>query len=386
MNPLKRLFEKVRKAVRNLSGYTEIGGYRARFRSFGDDLTESELIRACIRPIADQTAKARPNCTNKKIERMLELSPNPFMNGKDFLYKIRTMYELKNTAFIIIMRDGNEITGFYPMPYNSFEGLRDDAGNLFIKFYTYSGEYIFLWDDIIVVRKDYNERDIAGDDNAVILNTLDLISTSYQGISNAVESTANLRGILKMTKAMIDPEDLKEQRDEFIENYMSTANAGGVAVLDSSMEFTPVNMNPSVTNWETMKEFRENVYRFYGVSDKLLMSTASAEELQSFYELKIEPFLLALSLEMTRKIFTPREIGFGNNLIYTSNTIQLLSMSDKLNLREFVDRGAMTPNEWREAIGLGPIAGGDEPIRRLDTAPVDKVAESIESEDNEDEE
>lgn len=99
--------------------------------------------------------------------------------------------------------------------------------------------------------------------------------------------------------------------------------------------------------------------------------------MQTFYELKIEPFLLALSIEMSGKAFTERELAFGNRIIFTSNTIQLLSMSDKLNLREYVDRGAMTPNEWRDAIGLPPIAGGDEPIRRLDTAPVDQVAQSI---------
>ena len=35
-----------------------------------------------------------------------------------------------------------------------------------------------------------------------------------------------------------------------------------------------------------------------------------------------------------------------------------------------VDRGAMTPNEWRETMNLAPIEGGDQPIRRLDTQVV----------------
>jgi hypothetical protein len=45
-----------------------------------------------------------------------------------------------------------------------------------------------------------------------------------------------------------------------------------------------------------------------------------------------------------------------------------MSMQEKMNLVQMVDRGAMTPNEWREALNLAPIEGGDEPIRRLDTA------------------
>jgi hypothetical protein len=45
-------------------------------------------------------------------------------------------------------------------------------------------------------------------------------------------------------------------------------------------------------------------------------------------------------------------------------------MATKLNLVQMVDRGALTPNEWREVMNLPPIAGGDEAIRRLDTAVV----------------
>ena len=45
-------------------------------------------------------------------------------------------------------------------------------------------------------------------------------------------------------------------------------------------------------------------------------------------------------------------------------------MSTKMNLVQMVDRGALTPNEWRSILSLGPIEGGDKPVRRLDTALV----------------
>ncbi len=44
----------------------------------------------------------------------------------------------------------------------------------------------------------------------------------------------------------------------------------------------------------------------------------------------------------------------------------------KLNLLQMVDRGALTPNEWRRAFNLAPVDGGDKPIRRLDTQPVNQ--------------
>ena len=45
---------------------------------------------------------------------------------------------------------------------------------------------------------------------------------------------------------------------------------------------------------------------------------------------------------------------------------------DLEHLLQLVDRGALTPNEWRRAFNLAPVDGGDKPIRRLDTQPVDR--------------
>ena len=49
------------------------------------------------------------------------------------------------------------------------------------------------------------------------------------------------------------------------------------------------------------------------------------------------------------------------------------SFSTKMQLQQMVDRGALTPNEWREVFNLAPVDGGDQPIRRLDTAVVNQI-------------
>jgi len=47
-------------------------------------------------------------------------------------------------------------------------------------------------------------------------------------------------------------------------------------------------------------------------------------------------------------------------------------MATKLALKDMVDRGAMSPNEWRSTFNLAPAPGGDVYIRRLDTAAIDE--------------
>ena len=45
-------------------------------------------------------------------------------------------------------------------------------------------------------------------------------------------------------------------------------------------------------------------------------------------------------------------------------------MTEKLNLKQYIDIGAITINEWRKMMNMAPTSWGDEPIRRLDTATI----------------
>ena len=213
------------------------------------------------------------------------------------------------------------------------------------------------------------------------MTTLELLNTANEGIANAIKSTANLRGILKSTKAMLDPKDIKKMKDDFVKDYLNTANEGGIASLDASQEFTPITMNPTVANYMHIKEFRENVYRYFGINDYIIMSNYKEEQLEAFYEARIEPFLVALSLELTKKVFTDKELGFNNYIMFEANRLDFASTKTKLDMVALVDSGALTPNEWRGIFNLSPVKGGDKPIRRLDTAQVDESNESEEEDE-----
>ena len=78
---------------------------------------------------------------------------------------------------------------------------------------------------------------------------------------------------------------------------------------------------------------------------------------------------MQLSQQFTRKLFSRRERGTGNKIIFEASNLAFASMNTKLNLVQFVDRGIMTPNEVRAIMNMAPAPGGDEYIRRLDTRP-----------------
>ena len=182
---------------------------------------------------------------------------------------------------------------------------------------------------------------------------------------------------------MLSPEDIKKQKDLFVSEYLNLENSGGIASLDATQDFTPITMSPTITNAATLKEYREDIYRYFGVSEAIVTSNFTEAEYEAFFISRIEPFLIALGQELTRKVLTERMLGFNNEIIYEANRLRSASLQTKLRFIDLVDRGIMNPNEVRAAFNLAPIEGGDEFIRRLDTAPTGQVtSEKVEVEEN----
>lgn len=381
---LSKMFGGVKRLIKT-GTWREIGIYNAAFTSFGSDLYASEIVRSCIRAIAEHTSKANVKVIrkvegqtapgDKRLEKLIQYRPNMYMNGKDFLYKVRTRLEIDNTAFIFIQRDEyGKCIGLYPMPKAQVEAVEDIKGDLYVQFQFENMNITTVpWEDLAVLRKDYNKSDVLGDTNTAILTSLELLNTANEGLGNAIRSTANLRGILKSTKAMLDPDDVKKEKDKFVKDYLSLSNEGGIAALDATYDFNPIKMEPQIANYKHVEELRLNIYRYFGVNDDVLMAKTHGPSWQAFYESTIEGFLIALSLELTNKVFTTREQGFGNEIIFESNRLQYADIEHKLAMVALVDRGAMTPNQWREIFNMAPIEGGDVPIRRLDTAPTNTM-------------
>lgn len=357
---IKAVFGGIKQRV--VGYWREIGGYTATFSPYAGNLYANETCRACIRKLAEETSKAnvRVKGNDKRLESLLNVRPNLYMSGKDFLYKCRTLYEIHNTVFIYINRDETgKAIGLYPIP-DCFAESVEQNGELFIRFQLPIGQtLVAAWSDLAVLRKDYNSSDIFGDANTAISTSLDLLSTTNQGMANAIKSTSNLRGLLKSTIAKLSDDDVKKAKDRFVSDYMGIDNTSGVAMLDASQTFTPITMTPIVANYKSVEELRNNIYRYFGMSEDAIMNKLTGDAAEAFYEGAIEPFLIALSLELTYKIYTDRQRGFGNEITYEANRLQFMTTSAKLALVQMMDRESLMINEWRQVLNLAPLPDGD---------------------------
>ena len=385
------LYSRIKKRIQNKSPtetrFQLVSEYGSGFYAWDGNIYKSDIVRAAIRPKvraigklgAKHIRETQRADGSKKIDvnpepyiRFLLEEPNPLMSGQKLLEKLATQLALNNNAFALIIRDANGFPAeIYPIPAVSAQAVYDDHKNLWLKFWVRNGKtFTFPYSDIIHLRDDYNEHDIFGTPKTETLAPLmEIVTTIDQGIVKAVKNSNVIRWLLKFTASM-RPEDLKNQAKEFAKSFNDVSGDDlGVAAVDSKAEAKQIEPKDFVPNAAQMDRTTRRIYSTLNTNEKIVQSNYTEDEWNSFFEAEIEPAAMDLQNEYTRKIFSRRERGCGNKIVFEAINLQCASISTKLNLVQMVDRGALVPNEWRAVFNLAPVPGGDEPIRRLDTRP-----------------
>jgi len=356
-----------------------LNNYMSQFYNFGRDIFADENVRACIDTIARNVAKTKATAigaNNNKLNYLLSIRPNQCMSAYDMFYKTITQLYINNNSFILIQKDNNDvITGFYPVNSSSVDFL-ESMGYIFVQFTFHNGKKVTVsYDDIVHLRRFFNRNDMYGDSNDAILNTLSLSSTVNQGLANAITTSHNLKGILKYTGSL-KPEDLKKQKDMFVADFANINNAGGIAALDSKVEYQQLKVEPVTAEHEQMTIVEEKIYKYFGLNKKIIMGDFDEDVFNSFYESIIEPLLIQLSSEFTHKCFTERERGFGNRIEFSGNRLNYASNSTKVAMiKELLPYSVFTINEARQLFNLESVEGGDIRIQTLNVVNADKANE-----------
>lgn len=377
------LFNRKQKNVSTDAVYKMITDTGNGFYSWNGKLYHSDIIRSCIKPRTKALGKLvakhiRETVTNdgKRIEvnpipyiRMMLEEPNEYMTFQMMIEKVSNQLALNNNAFILILRDKFENpVGLYPIMCVSVEAKYYE-NVLHLKFVMQNGKiFTFPYADVIHLRDDFASNELFGDDPTEALKpVMNVVTTSDQGLINAIKNGAMIKWLLKFTSSL-RPEDLKKNAQEFADNFleMSTSTTG-VAAVDSKAEVEQVKPNDYVPNAAQTDRSTKRIYDFFGTNEKIINSTYSEDEWVAYYESVVEPIAIQMSNEFSRKIFTRKERAFGNHIMFESSNLTYASMATKLQLVQYVDRGIMTPNEVRYYHNLPPIDGGDVALLRKDT-------------------
>ncbi|MFA5527664.1 MAG: phage portal protein [Peptostreptococcales bacterium] len=385
------LFDRFKNKTVTLIKYKLMTDEGSGFYSWGGNLYQSDIVRAAIRPKARAMGKLvgkhiretiKPDGTKElKINpepyiRFLLEEPNPYMTGQMLQEKMAVQLELNNNAFAYINRDENEMPiEIYPITATYVRAIQDKKGETYLEFtLRQNGKAVtFSYTDIIHLRKDFNNNEIFGDSPAKSLTPLmEIINTTDQGIVKAIKNSNIIKWLLKFTQTL-RPEDIKKATKRFIDDYMNVeSDTVGAAATDAKADIIQVEPKDYVPNASQMDKTVQRILSFFNTNIKIIQGSYTEDEWISYYEGSIEPDVVQNSGEYTRKLFSRRERGFGNKIIFESSNLTFASMNTKLGLVALVDRAILNPNEVREILNLAPREGGNEYIRRLDTRPADE--------------
>lgn len=352
-------------------------------------LYDSDIVRSCIRPKVKAAGKLvakhiRQDTKGLTINpdaniRFILSEPNPFMTGQMFQEKVATQLCLNNNAFILVIRDENgKPMQLYPIPCVMCETVYIND-ELHLKFQYRNGKNnIFRYDQIIHLRQDFNENDIFGESPAKALSSMmEVIGTIDQGIIKAIKNSSIVRWLLTFTGSM-RREDIKQNVKDFVDNYLNIeSDTFGAAGVDAKAKAERIEPKDYVPNAAQTEKTIQRIYSFFNTNEKIVQSKWNEDEWNAYYEAEIEPLAIQLGEVYTVRLFSRKERGHGNKIVFTASNLQCASLNTKLAFVAMVDRGAMTPNEWRETMNMAPIADGDKPIRRLDTQVVDMIQNTL---------
>ena len=364
------LKDRPKKNVQNLTDFKMFNGYTPQFTSWGGDIYESELIRAAINARATHISKLKfdiEGSARPALQSKLSKAPNQFQTWSQFLYRLSTILDIHNTAFIVPVYDryGEPSGIFCPLPQKT--EIKQYGDKQFLV-------YEFSWQEKAAIELEYcgiltkyqYKSDFFGENNHALFPTMDLIHIQNQGIEEGVKSAATYRFYAQVNN-FSKVNDLAEERKRFSEeNFSRDAEGGGILLFPNTYtNINQVKSTPFTVPADEMKLIEKNVYQYFMVNEDVLQNKTFGDSWSAFYEGAIEPFAIQFSEVMTKMLFTLREQGSGNQVLLLANRLMYMSDKDKLNVSsQLLDRGIMSINDVREIWNLPPVEGGDVRIIR----------------------
>ena len=356
---------KSKEAVKNGAMFYELANYRPVFTDWKGEIYESELIRAAIDARARHISKLKVELrgtAQPSLQSKMKSGPNQWQTWSQFLYRTSTILDIHNTAFIVPVFDaGMVITGYYPVLPKKCEVV-EFKNELWLRYkFSHGATAAVELRKCSMLTKFQYKDDFFGENNDSLDEKLKLIDIQNQGIEEGVKNAASYRFMAQVnnfTKA----DDLKNERVRFSqENLTKDAEAGGLLLFPNTYQNIQQIKNGNIeVDPDQQKLINDNVYKYFGVNEKIMRNEATSADLDAFFNGAIEPFAIQFSESLTKAIFSERERANGSYLTANANRLQYMTTSEKVAMaQQMLDRGVMSINEARELFNYEPVEGGD---------------------------
>lgn len=195
--------------------------------------------------------------------------------------------------------------------------------------------------------------------------TVKIANNTENSAYNFFQNGCNLAGILTV-QGQLSQEQREQIRNSWNQAY--TNGGSGLAILQGNMDYKPVQVSAADAELLSTRIYNvQDIARFFGLSPVLLgeLSHSSYNTIEAtqnqFLLHTLQPYIVMIEQELTRKLFKPSESDLEINLDETA-----ILKTDKTQEANYyatlLNNGILCINEVREKLGLSPIDGGERHI------------------------
>lgn len=353
------------------------------------DARMNDVYMSCANAHARHASKFSPEVykgdqksedpAKRYLNRILSLRPNPTMSAATFWERVANLYYRENNVFIFLEWDFKnykeplKAMWLLDLEEHGIEIKVNDAGEMYVKFNLNGHPYYTGMENIVHIARNAGPN-ILGEGNAAIKKVLEIISTNYEGIDQAIRSSAFIRFIVQSSTLL--NKDVRESRaKEFADAYLGKTSSG-VVYLDSAQNIIPVVPNNKYANEGEMKLFENKIFNYMGISEEILKAKFNEDQWQSYYDSSLEPLANKIAQELTYKIFTDKEISFGNRIAIVADKLDSASLKTKAQVAMIIQKlPTYKPNDVNRLLGMPVTENGEKEFSTLNFVNANKQDE-----------
>lgn len=361
-------------------------GYFSEINSFGSVSSEAEFNATycnCAAALARHLSKIQVGVVNnltsgasfKYLNKILKLKPNPIQTASSFYYSLAHSYFTEGIALAYIEWDTSDVTQtrvkhLWPISNSNIRDIKLSDQNVFFSFALDGVEKIDSLDNFIALIRSPRMSNPFNTHDSSMRKIIEILATNEEGIVKAIENSNVIRFIVSSAGNMSE-KMVRENQKQFDKRL---EEAKSILYVTNAENLTQVNNQSKWATSDDVKEMKKEVYNFFGVNEAFLNSTYDENSWQSVYDGALEPFVTALSQELTSKLFSNREIDVGNRIEVITTPLQTASLSTRIKIAEaYLKLPTIRPNVVCDLLYLPKLEAGDKEVQSLNFVSANKV-------------
>jgi HK97 family phage portal protein len=356
---------------------TEVGGVGGMAWSGIQSLKNSDIFTAIdiiSKDIASTSIKFNDRDSyldaDKKILKLLNKRPNPYLDAWHFKYIIVANMLLNGNSYIEIVRDEKgEPIELYHMQNSATSIQQEDDKIKYHYIDELDGHVQLDVEDVLHFRMFTLDGFNGYSPLFSLANEIGISMGSKRFLDDFFKNGGTSTSVLKYQEGRYSDEELGLIKQNFENSQLKNNN--GLVMLDDTMSFDRLQVPTEVLNFLNSYKFStQQVAKSFGLPmSKLGIETVNTSLKDSgieYYRNTLYPIFSMMNAEIEEKLFAqaPYEVTLDydvSRLIDSDPQIKLERVT------QLFQKKIMMLNEARAEFNLDPVEGGDEPMADLNT-------------------